>query len=89
MNNPEGVTCYSPAVHRWVTVENMDQVPQGTTLVTLSFHANSLVPAGCLRVHRRTVLRQWETAQKESNASKIAAYPLDLLTGPVGSDDDR
>jgi superfamily II DNA or RNA helicase len=43
--------------------------------------------ARTLRVHRRTVLRQWESATKEKAVP--AANVLDLLGGSVGSDDDR
>lgn len=43
--------------------------------------------ARTLRVHRRTVLRQWESAAKETPVP--ATSLLDLLTGGVGSDDDR
>lgn len=43
--------------------------------------------ARTLRVHRRTVLRQWESATKETAAPTLTN--LDLLGGGVGSDDDR
>jgi DNA-binding transcriptional regulator YiaG len=43
--------------------------------------------ARTLRVHRRTVLRQWESATKETTAP--TPNFLDLLGGGVGSDDDR
>ena len=44
--------------------------------------------ARTLRVHRRTVQRQWEAAQAASEAS-LRASTLDLLASPVGSDDER
>lgn len=45
--------------------------------------------ARTLRVHRRTVLKQWE-AQAAGRATAVAQRrPLDLLTQGVGSDDDR
>ncbi len=45
--------------------------------------------AKTLRVHRRTVMRQWEEAQKgNESASRLPSSP-DLLSGTVGSDDDR
>ena len=43
--------------------------------------------ARTLRVHRRTVLRQWESATKEQRRRRRTS--LDLLGGGVGSDDDR
>lgn len=45
--------------------------------------------ARTLRVHRKTVLRQWEAAQKDTPQPKTPDYSLDLLKGAVGSDDDR
>jgi hypothetical protein len=45
--------------------------------------------ARTLRVHRKTVQRQWETAQVDADQSKLRPGSLDLLTGAVGSDDDR
>jgi superfamily II DNA/RNA helicase len=45
--------------------------------------------ARTLRVHRRTVQRQWETMQAEAEASRLRASSLDLLTGAVDSDDER
>lgn len=45
--------------------------------------------AKTLRVHRRTVMRQWEKAQKgEEPASRIPPSQ-DLLSRAIGSDDDR
>src|SRR5947199_8839403 len=41
--------------------------------------------ARTLRVHRRTVLRHWEMSEKETQASKTAAYSLDLVAGAVGN----
>ena len=45
--------------------------------------------ARTLRVHRRTVQRQWEAAQTQSATSTPQAKAADLLVGGVGSDDDR
>lgn len=45
--------------------------------------------ARTLRVHRRTVIRQWESAQKETPLPAPFAGLLDLLGGGVDSDDDR
>lgn len=45
--------------------------------------------ARTLRVHRRTVQRQWEQAQTESPVALPAAGLLDLLAESVGSDDER
>ncbi len=43
--------------------------------------------ARTLRVHRRTVQRQWEAAQAGANQS--GALRADLLTAAIGPDDDR
>lgn len=45
--------------------------------------------ARTLRVHRRTVLRQWEEFQAEKAVQDVDHGPLDLLGEAVGSDDDR
>jgi hypothetical protein len=46
--------------------------------------------ARTLRVHRKTVLRQWEAARAGTAAPPVAASAqLDLLSGSVGSDDER
>lgn len=50
--------------------------------------------ARTLRVHRKTVKRQWEEFQtKQSDAPTASAAPslglFDLLNSPVGNDDDR
>ncbi|WP_437202061.1 DISARM system SNF2-like helicase DrmD [Planctomicrobium sp. SH664] len=45
--------------------------------------------ARTLKVHRRTVQRQWEELQKSATVEQDASGALDLLTGSVGSDDDR
>jgi superfamily II DNA or RNA helicase len=46
--------------------------------------------ARTLRVHRKTVLRQWEVAQDEDRARTADLPPrLDLFTEAVGNDDDR
>ena len=45
--------------------------------------------ARTLRVHRRTVQRQWEAAQAGKPATTTEPAQLELLAGDVGSDDDR
>ena len=46
--------------------------------------------ARTLRVHRRTVQRQWDEAQAgEADAVPQPPRQLDLLAGAVGNDDDR
>ncbi len=42
-----------------------------------------------LKVHRRTVQRQWEKMQEEAKAEESSTGTLDLLSGSVGYDDDR
>lgn len=42
-----------------------------------------------LRVHRRTVLRQWEAFQSEEAEPESRSGAFDLLGAGVGSDDDR
>lgn len=45
--------------------------------------------ARTLRVHRRTVQRQWDQAQTEVQSAVPGAGLLDLLAESVGSDDER
>ncbi|TWT80496.1 RNA polymerase-associated protein RapA [Planctomycetes bacterium CA13] len=45
--------------------------------------------AKTLKVHRKTVKRQWEKMQAEAIAEAEAPRHADLLAGSVGSDDDR
>lgn len=45
--------------------------------------------ARTLKVHRRTVQRQWEEMQKAAVTDADMSGSLDLLLGPVGNDDDR
>jgi DNA-binding transcriptional regulator YiaG len=45
--------------------------------------------ARTLRVHRKTVQRQWEAAQVEKGKTPSPPPRADLLLGGVGSDDDR
>jgi hypothetical protein len=44
---------------------------------------------GTLRVHRRTVKRQWEQGQQASAAMSKGRLDADLIRGSIGSDDDR
>ena len=45
--------------------------------------------ARTLRVHRRTVRKQWEAAGAEKSKAAIPPARADLLLGGIGSDDDR
>jgi len=45
--------------------------------------------AKTLRVHRKTVKRQWEKMQEEAAENNASLTKYDLLTGSVDSDDDR
>ncbi|QDT84773.1 DISARM system SNF2-like helicase DrmD [Gimesia chilikensis] len=45
--------------------------------------------ARTLKVHRKTVKRQWEKLQEDSATDEHDLRTLDLLTGIVDSDDDR
>jgi DNA-binding transcriptional regulator YiaG len=45
--------------------------------------------ARTLKVHRRTVQRQWEKLQTEANTETEVLQPVDLLTGSIDYDDDR
>ena len=45
--------------------------------------------ARTLKVHRRTVQRQWEAAQQDIKPDETRLQQLDLLHAGVGSDDDR
>jgi len=45
--------------------------------------------ARTLKVHRNTVMRQWQEQQSESQAESVDLASLDMLSGGAGSDDDR
>jgi ERCC4-related helicase len=45
--------------------------------------------AKTLRVHRRTVMRQWEAAQEGKASEPKVPSARDLLSGGIGSDDER
>ena len=45
--------------------------------------------ARTLRVHRRTVQRQWDEAQAGKTAAAPVPVQLDLVGGSIGNDDDR
>jgi superfamily II DNA or RNA helicase len=45
--------------------------------------------ARTLRVHRRTVQRQWDEAHGSKSPASTQPAQLGLLAGPVGADDDR
>ncbi len=65
------------------------QAASGLLLVNLQQRLLSSVEAFArtLRVHRRTVQRQWSEAQAARAATE--AVRLDLLAAPVGGDDDQ
>ena len=72
---------------------NASRRPPGLLITGLQQRLLSSIEAFArtLRVHRKTVQRQWELAQSEQAAKKDAAFrpELDLFTESVGSDDDR
>jgi superfamily II DNA/RNA helicase len=45
--------------------------------------------ARTLRVHKRTVQRQWEAGEKDRTLAALNPSLFELLATPVGSDDDR
>lgn len=45
--------------------------------------------AHTLGVHRRTVQRQWQASEQTVADSPTAQLQLDMLSAPIGSDDDR
>src|SRR5207247_1464309 len=45
--------------------------------------------ARTLRVHQRTVARQWEQQQAGARASTVQVDRLDLVAGAVSNDDER
>jgi hypothetical protein len=67
------------------------QAAAGLLIVNLQQRLLSSIEAFArtLRVHRRTVQRQWEQAQAASPPKPRGSFQMDLLAGPVGSDDDR
>lgn len=42
-----------------------------------------------LKVHRKTVQRQWDKMQEDAQSDDSSTGSLDLLSGSVGNDDDR
>lgn len=42
-----------------------------------------------LKVHRKTVQRQWEKMQEDAKPDESSTSGMDLLSGSVGNDDDR
>ncbi|MCH7685254.1 MAG: DEAD/DEAH box helicase, partial [Planctomycetes bacterium] len=67
------------------------QASAGLLIVGLQQRLLSSVEAFArtLKVHRRTVKRQWEKMQADATAAEADTRPLDLLAGSVGNDDDR
>lgn len=67
------------------------QAAAGLLIVGLQQRLLSSVEAFArtLKVHRKTVHRQWEKIQEEAKVEEPRTNTLDLLTKPVGSDDDR
>jgi len=45
--------------------------------------------ASTLRVHRRTVKRQWEQSRSDQIEPNVQQYQFDLLANPIDNDDDR
>ena len=67
------------------------QASAGLLIVGLQQRLLSSVEAFArtLKVHRKTVQRQWEKMQEEASADVSSPGSLDLLAGSVGNDDDR
>lgn len=67
------------------------QAAAGLLIVGLQQRLLSSVEAFArtLKVHRKTVHRQWGKMQEEVKVEEPRTNTLDLLTKPVGSDDDR
>lgn len=67
------------------------QAAAGLLIVGLQQRLLSSVEAFArtLKVHRKTVQRQWEKMQAEAHAEDSNTGTLDLLAGSVGNDDDR
>ena len=58
----------------------------GLQQTTVVFHRSVCTD---LKVHRRTVKRQWEKLLEQSLTEDDASQEFDLLTGSVDNDDDR
>ena len=67
------------------------QASAGLLIVNLQQRLLSSVEAFArtLRVHRKTVQRQWEAMQADKATADTPTGSLDLLSGSVSSDDDR
>lgn len=67
------------------------QAAAGLLIVGLQQRLLSSVEAFArtLKVHRKTVQRQWERMQEEAQAEDSGTDSLDLLSGSIGNDDDR
>jgi ERCC4-related helicase len=67
------------------------QAAAGLLIVGLQQRLLSSVEAFArtLKVHRKTVQRQWEKMKEEAQADDSSTGSLDLLSGSVGNDDDR
>jgi len=67
------------------------QAAAGLLIVGLQQRLLSSVEAFArtLKVHRKTVQRQWKNLQAEIKADDASTRTLDLLTGSIGNDDDR
>jgi len=76
---------------RLSTESKRKQAAAGLLIVGLQQRLLSSIEAFArtLRVHRRTVQRQWEQVQAASPPEPRGASQMDLLAGSVGSDDDR
>ena len=67
------------------------QAASGLLIVNLQQRLLSSVEAFArtLKVHRKTVQRQWEKLKAGEQPKEAATGTLDLLASPVGNDDDR
>jgi len=67
------------------------QAAAGLLIVGLQQRLLSSVEAFArtLKVHRRTVQRQWEKMQEEAQPDEATTAPFDLLAGSVGNDGGR
>jgi superfamily II DNA or RNA helicase len=67
------------------------QAASGLLIINLQQRLLSSIEAfaATLRVHRRTAKRQWEESATQTSAAPSPQTELNLLSGPVESDDDR
>ncbi len=67
------------------------QAASGLLIINLQQRLLSSVEAfaSTLRVHRRTVKRQWEQSRSDQSEPYEQHYKFDLLANPIDNDDDR